>query len=120
MIQPSSLNNKARYLTDFKAPSLEDDKMFLASLPPTEVPQVILQSLNGYQLLPRASPNKPYMVLDVDKVVRLGRSNTENHANFVVVAMTQVISRNHLEFSQFNGDFLIKDVGSNSGTWLNG
>lgn len=52
--------------------------------------------------------------------MRIGRSNTNRHPNFVIVGMTQVISRNHFEISEYNGDFFVADVGSNSGTWLNG
>ncbi|KAI3650930.1 hypothetical protein MP228_004411 [Amoeboaphelidium protococcarum] len=112
---------KVKYLADFKFPSVEDDKKFLSQFPVnSNVPEVYLQAINGYHMLPNATPQKPYLRLEVGVPVRIGRSNTNRHPNFVIVGMTQVISRNHFEISEYNGDFFVADVGSNSGTWLNG
>lgn len=43
-----------------------------------------------------------------------------HHPNFLVLSVSQVVSRSHVEFWEFKNEFFVVDVGSNSGTWLNG
>jgi hypothetical protein len=76
--------------------------------------------MNGYQLLPGATTSQPYWRIPVSVLVRIGRSNTQKHQNFLILNTSQVVSRNHIELWYENGEFMIADVGSNSGTWING
>ena len=107
-------------LENYKPPTVEEDQAFLQTLPPTQSPEIILQALNGYQLLPYATAQKPYLRIDVSRPARLGRSNTQKHPNFISMGMSLVVSRNHLELWEYQGNYFVADVGSNSGTWLNG
>ncbi|KAJ3102597.1 hypothetical protein HDU96_009586 [Phlyctochytrium bullatum] len=61
----------------------------------------------------------PLCDIDLTDVTRFGRSNTRRHVYFKTFE-SFVVSRNHFEIWTEQGKVLIRDVGSNGGTFLNG
>ncbi|KAJ3217027.1 hypothetical protein HK099_005620 [Clydaea vesicula] len=95
------------------SPFVSPSKQFnLSNLPPLadHHTQIILIPLNGMFEL---------CYLNLSKHNLLGRSNTQKHERFKAFP-TQVVSRSHVEIWEDNDTVFIKDVGSSSGTFLNG
>jgi hypothetical protein len=115
----SGFNNSENEMPDVA--NISEDTKFLASLKPSKTPDVYLQAMNGYALIPGASKNAPYVHIDLSTPARIGRFNLHKHSNFVQF-ISQVISRNHVEifYDKAEKAFFLQDVGSHSGTWLNG
>ena len=78
-----------------------------------EVPDVI--SLRRCQLIVIDGPDKGKKILLNKSVIKIGKSDA---SNFMLTDKT--ISRKHLEIRYKDDSFLLKDVGSTNGTFLNG
>ncbi|KAJ3031196.1 hypothetical protein HDV00_008489 [Rhizophlyctis rosea] len=75
-----------------------------------EPPQLLLIPMNG---------TFDVTYLDLTYPHRFGRSNTGDHPHFKYFP-SQVVSRNHAEVVWRNKRVYIRDIGSNSGTFVNG
>ena len=127
-------------------PTAEQDAEFLASLPANETHEIVLVAVSDYRYLPGATHDRPYIRIPIKHPVKVGRANTQRHSNFLTIDTSQVVSRSHLEIwhvsnppydvqppspeimspdlediqSKHDSSFYIRDIGSNSGTWVNG
>lgn len=106
----------------FNLESSESDQLLIETLPDACGPEILLIALNSYELLPLATASRPFIRLDLRTPCRLGRANMSKYANFIALQTSQVVSRSHLEFSfdESSDAFFVHDIGSHSGTWING
>ncbi|KAJ3300762.1 hypothetical protein HK104_003732 [Borealophlyctis nickersoniae] len=80
-------------------------------LPDADIPHLLAIPLNGMF-------ETCYLPLNPTRPFRLGRSNTQGVGAFKSFP-SQVVSRNHAEMFERDNKVYIRDIGSNSGTFLN-
>ena len=78
-----------------------------------EAPEVV--SLRKCQLVVLEGPNKNKKIILNKNLTTIGKRETND-----IVLIDKTISRNHLEIEYASDSFLLKDLGSTNGTYING